>query len=502
MNKLVIMSSNRSMDEDNIYTSIDWRLGSDGRIHRKRQIQYPNGEKYHGEIVNGLRDGFGKLKTMKFSYTGSFHHGLFNGNGTFLWHTFKEDGVEVVGRKYVGTFCNGKRDGKGLLFDGKGGMWDGMWKDDQFTGRGEVKKDDGEVQTGMFVNGKLHDTNGKIRFKNGDVYEGGVHFGTLHSEVAHISYSHGNSSYTGQFHYNLKQGIGTRRFIDGSTYRGNFHNNNIDNGHGTMHYAPDNPSQQQRKQYSGEWEDGVFHGDGELIFKDCCDVKSYKGRFYKGLYHGFGILVYRDGGYYEGNFNAKYLSLDARLASSPLTGTKHGQGTRVWVSGNKFEGTWENDLMVEGKYFNKKYHSTYVGTFAQNKKSGSAREIWRSPDGKSYRDPCLGWKHKENDTCKYIGEYESGYFHGKGTFSSFDGRSYCGGWKMGKQHGYGVATLLAKYQTGDAKRMFIGRYGSLYKPIRYEGTWENGVRHGEGKLIYLDGSFKEGKFVNGHLLET
>ena len=477
--------------------NVSWRLANDGRIHRQRVIQYPNGDEYDGELVDGRRDGFGNLKTTNFSYAGSFRRGLFDGKGTFVWCDFKEDGVEVIGRNFEGTFCRGKRDGDGVFHDGKGGVWEGTWKDDQFTGKGKVMKDDGEYQHGSFVNGKLHCDAGKIRFRNGDMYEGGLHFGTLHSEVAHISYGYGNGSYTGQFHYNRKQGIGTRRFIDGSTYRGGFHDNVI-NGYGSMHYAAND--KRLLKQYIGEWEDGVFHGEGELMFKDTCDVQSYKGFFYKGLYHGHGVIIYSDGGYYEGEFNCTVYMSPTSLITDPITGTKHGEGTRIWASGNKFEGTWQNNQMVEGKYFDKKYYSSsYVGTFVRNKKCGSGREIWRSPNGESFRDPWLQWKHKGNEVCTYVGEYQSGYLHGKGTFSSFDGRSYTGGWKVGKQHGYGVAILLAKYQIGDPQRMHIGKYGSLYRPMKYEGEWSNGVRHGEGKLTFLDGSVDEGHFVNGHI---
>ena len=490
-------------------TTVGWRMAKDGRIHRKRRIEYPNGDEYNGEVVNGRRDGVGKLQTSKYTYVGSFRHGLFDGRGTFTWCNFKEDDIDIVGRKFVGVFQKGKRNGEGVLYDGKGGTWEGTWKDDVFHGKGRIRKADGELLEGFFVNGKLHCDDGHICFSNGDIYQGGVHFGILHSEVAHISYGYDNNSsyYTGQFHYNTKHGIGIRLFIDGSTYRGNFLNNNI-NGQGTMHYADNSRT---LKHYSGEWKDGVFHGMGELRFQANCDIESYKGEFRNGLYHGHGKLLYRDGGYYEGEFkNSTITGTEDRFLTqtSPFTGTKHGQGRRVWASGNTFEGTWDNDQMIEGKYFDKTHCSTYAGTFVNNKKCGpSGREIWRSTSSRiddklsSFRDPCLKWKHKGDETCKYVGEYKSGYFHGRGIFSCSDGREYDGEWKFGKQHGYGVATLLAKYQIGDPKRMYIGKYGSLYKPIKYEGEWENGVQHGNGKFTFLDGSEKRGEFVYGHLKE-
>ncbi len=169
--------------------------------------------------------------------------------------------------------------------------------------------------------------------------------------------------FLGQFHYNLKQGIGTRRYIDGSKYRGNFEGNKI-NGHGTMHYCAEDPG--QLKKYTGEWKDGRFHGTGELEFTNSCEIRSYQGEFYQGLFHQ-GKITYRDGGYYEGQFNAK----NQLLGSFPCYGLKHGQGTRVFASGNKFEGTFADDFFVEGKYTtysDSKYCSTYVGKFKKNKK--------------------------------------------------------------------------------------------------------------------------------------
>lgn len=471
--------------------SVGWRLGKNGQIHRKRLIQYPNGDMYDGEVVDGKRDGHGTLKTSKFTYVGPFECGLIDGiNGVMIWNTFKENGVEVIGKKYEGSFKKGKKEGYGVLVDGKGYKYEGMWQSDKFNGKGKLTKSDGiELHEGVFVDGKLHCDQGKIRFQNGDVYEGAVHFGSPHSTVAHITYGYGNSSYSGQFHYGLKHGIGTRNYIDGSTYRGYFHQNRI-HGHGTMQFSDNNKT---FKKYVGEWEDGIFHGEGELYYNNESDVEYFKGGFMKGLYHGKGKLQYRDGGYYDGDFSA---------LMKPLVSCKHGQGTRVWASGNKFEGTWQKDLMVDGRYFDHQHSSTYVGSFVDDRKSGTeGREVWHSPNGEAYYDPCLKWKHKGNETCRYSGGYKLGYFHGRGKFSSQDGRSYDGEWKLGKQHGYGIAMLLSNYKKGNPDKMFIGRHGSLYKPIIYEGEWNEGCWHGKGKLIYPDGTIKVGTFTGGHMVE-
>jgi hypothetical protein len=472
----------------------EWRIAKNGRVHRKRFIQYPNGDEYNGEMINGVREGFGILSTSKFQYNGSFRKGLFDGQGSFTWNNFKENGIDVIGRRYIGSFRMSRRDGKGTLHDGFGGIWNGEWKEDQFHGQGTVVKIDGETLEGNFRNGKLHCDDGKINFSNEDVYQGPLHFGNLHGNLGHLKYhGFGNGAYTGQFHYNAKHGIGTRRFMSGSTYRGNFLNNNI-TGQGTMHYE----SSDKYKSYKGAWLNGLFHGKGTLLFHDNFKIKEYRGEFSNGFCHGHGYVLYRDGGYYDGLIS----SSDSLLQISILPGLKDGHGIRVWASGNTFEGTYVQDQMKEGKFFDKNNSSTYVGTFVNDKKCGSGREIWKSKDNKPFCDSCLGWKHGGNDTCKYIGEYKVGYCHGHGILTCSDGRKYEGDWQYGKPHGFGVSILLASYKRGDRNRMYIGRHGSLYKALRYEGTWAEGIRHGKGKLIFLDGSTKEGRFTNGHFISS
>ena len=263
-----------------------------------------------------------------------------------------------------------------------------------------------------------------------------------------------------------------------------------------MHYENDLDT---RKRYNGDWKDGLYHGTGELFFNESSDVEYYKGDFDKGSFHNHGRLQYRDGGWYEGEFNALLSSVEevGRQPHFPLTGKREGHGRRVWASGNTFEGRWAGDAMAEGRYVDAFNCSTYVGTFRQNKKNGSGKETWRSPHGKDFQDPCLGWKHAAYGVCKYKGNYSNGLFHGEGKFQAPDGRLYEGEWRNGKPHGRGTMLFLRQNEYGDSSRMNIGKYGSLYRPVKYTGDWEDGKRHGKGKLTYVDGSTKEVTFADG-----
>ncbi len=269
-------------------------------------------------------------------------------------------------------------------------------------------------------------------------------------------------------------------------------------GHGSFTYENGLDS---RDRYIGDWKDGLYQGYGELYFKDFCDVSYYKGRFDQGMFSGKGHLHYRDGGYYEGGFHAIITKERVLKACYSMFGQRHGRGKRVWASGNTFEGEWKNDAMQEGRYFNAFHQSTFIGTFEHGKKHGMGRETWRSSNGKMFLDPCLRWKHPADGICKYSGDYKDGYCHGNGIFQAPHGRQYDGQWCHGKPNGLGTITLLRDFEYGDPSRLHIGKYGSLYRPAKYEGCFKDGKKHGIGRLIFADGSRREEKFNEGVLIE-
>ena len=81
----------------------------------RREIQrltYSNGDVYHGELLGGLRDGFGTLSSklkdppaLNYSYSGQWVRGLRHGFG-----------VESIGDyQYVGEWVEDNRSGYGAL---------------------------------------------------------------------------------------------------------------------------------------------------------------------------------------------------------------------------------------------------------------------------------------------------------------------------------------------------------------------------------------------------
>lgn len=90
----------------------------------------------------------------------------------------------------------------------------------------------------------------------------------------------------------------------------------------------------------------------------------------------------------------------------------------------------------------------------------------------------------------YDGHWKHGKFHGQGRYSTEDGLVYEGHFEDNLRHGHGVETATEEL----APKLGYSKY---------EGQWQRGLFHGEGKLTYgdPDGDMSrlvfEGKFVDG-----
>jgi hypothetical protein len=79
-----------------------------------------NGEKYIGEIKNGLKDGKGIFYYNNGNkYNGNFKNGKFNGNGIFSYYN---------GDIYDGEYYEGKKNGKGKYYFNSGEKYIGVFK--------------------------------------------------------------------------------------------------------------------------------------------------------------------------------------------------------------------------------------------------------------------------------------------------------------------------------------------------------------------------------------
>lgn len=137
------------------------------------QVTDKNGNKFTGQLINGKRNGFGK---MMFAHSGNTYEGnwLYNrphgfgrvvkgeGGGEYEgeWYNGKivrvKEGIACIvsskGDKYDGTFKNWKRHGYGVLTRENGEKYSGYFLDGQRSGYGSVTYPDGSAYEGIFFN--------------------------------------------------------------------------------------------------------------------------------------------------------------------------------------------------------------------------------------------------------------------------------------------------------------------------------------------------------------
>lgn len=105
----------------------------------------------------------------------------------------------------------------------------------------------------------------------------------------------------------------------------------------------------------------------------------------------------------------------------------------------------------------------------------------------------------------YVGIFEEGLPHGKGTFTYSDGATYVGEFKNGKEHGVGIFRCWqhgSQYdgEFKDGKKHGIGTY-TYPDGVVYTGGWAKGKRQGYGTLTYPGGKKLSGKFDKDKLVK-
>ena len=190
-----------------------------------------------------------------------------------LKERLKINDIKEIGENgyfYVGQYLNGRKEGKGIIFDKNGDIiYDGFFANDKYEGYGKLNYDNGEHYEGNFLNGLRH---GK---------------GTL-------LYKNGNIKYEGNFVKDKFEGYGKCIIENGEYYEGDWLNG-LRHGKGTYYYNNGNIK------YHGDFVNGIFEGYGLYIWEN---DEYYEGKFYKGERHGKGVLYDKNGNIiYEGEYN-------------------------------------------------------------------------------------------------------------------------------------------------------------------------------------------------------
>ena len=252
--------------------------------------QYPNGDKYIGEQINNIKEGYG----IKYYPNGDKYEGQFKNN--------KKEGFGIYkysdGDNYIGEFKNDLREGYGIYyFYNCGVTYEGEFKNGKRDGYGIEYYPDKIIYKGEFKDDKI-DGYGFFLYSDGSKYIGG--FKNNMREGFGIDYNYDGDRYIGIYKNDMKNGYGIEYFPNGNKYKGNFKNDIFD-GYGIL-YLSDGAI------YEGDFKNGMEEGFGIVYFQN---GDRYEGEFLNGIYNGYAIFYSHLGlqvkRYFKNDFSTKIL---------------------------------------------------------------------------------------------------------------------------------------------------------------------------------------------------
>ena len=149
-NKNIIKNLGAITNEENIKNKFNYLIDIYYQIISENKTKiYKNGEKYIGEIINGLRNGKGILYYSKNDhkerkmYEGEWKNDKREGKGIIYWN---------FGDRYEGEWKNDKREGKGIYYWNNGDRYEGGFKNHKRDGKGIMYYSNGYREVGDYLN--------------------------------------------------------------------------------------------------------------------------------------------------------------------------------------------------------------------------------------------------------------------------------------------------------------------------------------------------------------
>nr|WP_312973458.1 C13 family peptidase [Pseudomonas sp.] len=268
----------------------------------------PDGSRYHGEVVEGLLQGEGRLDYPDGSrYTGRFVDGQRHGAGE--WQA-------ANGEHYLGEFAAGRYDGQGTLTKADGSRYSGGFRQGQFSGEG-VLQEAGQTYRGQFRAGRFHGF-GILEQADGSRFQGVFAKGLPDGQG--VREDELGNQLSGHFVGGQLKGAGSYRGSEGDSYDGEL-KDSLFHGKGRYQSA-------SGEAWSGTFAEGALTGKGEYRGTD---GSRYTGQFRDWRYQGEGHLQQADGSRYDGQF---------------AHGQFNGEGTLVSADGTRQQGIWRRGLRV------------------------------------------------------------------------------------------------------------------------------------------------------------
>lgn len=334
------------------------------------------------------------------------------------------------------------------------------------------------------LEGNCHSGEGIFKYHNGQRFSGSFKNGLAHGEGT-LFYTNGER-HIGQFINGLPHGNGRHIYPDGRSRTGTWFEGELANAQDNIIPYTDK-GQKKRGCVSGD----CNNGQGSFAQND---GSIYVGAFSNGNMNGYGICNYADGSKYEGQWQ---------------NGRPHGQGHKTWPDGRTFTGQWQAGKAVSTN-----------GVF------DTPNFPLRNMQGKLIvQSGCIqgdcnnGYGvYSYADGSRYEGHFRSGQPHGKGTFFYPNGDKHTGEFAYGLAHGQGerlytdgkrldgqwleggyVQPPSRHNTTGCQNGNCINGFGTyIFKQgDHYEGSFTNGLPHGNGIVNYANGDRYEGSMING-----
>ena len=225
------------------------------------------------------------------------------------------------GATYTGQFKDGLRHGRGRQTWKNGSVYEGLWESGKFCGKGRIIFHNGNIYTGDFKRGKLEGS-GEYAHYDGTTYVGEWKADKQNGK-GEEKWSDG-SAYIGDYKDDFKEGQGVLKKSDGTRYEGRFEQNNFVEGSCTW---PDG------RKYRGAMRFEKMEGQGQLTLPT---RDLYTGSFSENLYHGVGEMLFKDGTKYKGHWaNGK------QHGDGIFTNEKGIERKGIWKEGNRIE--WTDD---------------------------------------------------------------------------------------------------------------------------------------------------------------
>uniref|UniRef100_A0A7S3H3C1 Uncharacterized protein n=1 Tax=Spumella elongata TaxID=89044 RepID=A0A7S3H3C1_9STRA len=424
---------------------------------------------YIGKVKDGLKIGVGVWKHNDFIYEGLFVDNLPHGKGML---------TRADGTVFEGNFQEGKRNGEGKLTTPQGAVFQGPWVNDVEHGLGTVK-----------LSGHTFDV---------AMYNGNIEVFTLRSDVSKVfsllkSISYDEGLLQGTFIDGKAQGWCIFTTPAGTRHIGEYRAGTLISGSGRCSNGSE--------VYLGAIKEGQREGYG--VWRNIETGQSYTGSFHRGLYHGQGRLTYSDGSVAEGTFRNGFLHGIATHtdAVSGITyqgawenDRFHGEGTLTDAKGASFDAYFIHGMLMKGRgelslpcgrevanLLKEIIHRTFVLPSTSLEAYSTSTHLFTKEDGPvksvTARDPKRGISTTQTTFASgaiHYGPLLDGLPHGTGRTVFPTGEEYVGDYVHGARHGHGL---------------------ELTASGKYEGTWKNNQKEGEGKMVYADGKIFAGYFL-------